>query len=75
MSREALINKTIQSLDKLPDYRVKEVADFAEFLLSKIESQTITHGIQELASQSKSYEFLENEDDLYTVNDLKEKYK
>jgi mRNA interferase MazF len=67
MSREALIKKTIQSLDKLPDHRVKEVSDFAEFLLSKIENQILTEGIQKLAANSKSYQFLEDDPDLYSV--------
>ncbi|UXE68105.1 MAG: DUF2281 domain-containing protein [Chryseotalea sp. WA131a] len=74
MSREALIKKTIQSLDKLPDHRVKEVSDFAEFLLSKIENQILTEGIQKLAANSKSYQFLEDDPDLYSVSDLKERY-
>jgi hypothetical protein len=54
---------------------VKEVNDFVEFLLSKIDDKIIKEGIQELQLGSESFEFLKTEPDLYTVNDLKIKYK
>jgi hypothetical protein len=75
MTRETLIKKTIDNLSKLPDQKLKEVSDFAEFLINRIENQLMTEGIQELVSTSKVYQFLEDEEELYTVEDLKEKYK
>ena len=75
MTRETLIKKTIDNLSKLPDQKLKEVSDFAEFLLNKIENQLLTDGIQKLASESKTFKFLEAEEDLYTLEDIKEKYK
>lgn len=75
MTREKLIEKTIDRLSKLPDKKLKEVSDFAEFLLSKIEDRNLTKGIQQVASESKSFKFLEDEEDLYSTSDLKEKYK
>ena len=75
MTRETLIKKTIDNLAKLPDQKLKEVSDFAEFLLNRIENQLTTEGIQKLVTDSKAFKFLEEDDDIYTVNDLKEKYK
>ncbi len=75
MTREILIKKTIDNLTKLPDQKLKEVSDFAEFLLSRIENQLLTEGIQKLVSDTKAFKFLEDEENLYSVNDLKEKYK
>ena len=75
MTREILIKKTIDNLTKLPDQRLKEVSDFAEFLLNRIENQLIIEGIQKLTMDSKSFKFLDEEEDLYSVADLKEKYK
>ena len=76
MTREILIKKTIESLSKLPDQKLKAVSDFAEFLLNRIENQLVTEGIQKLVSDSKAFVFLESEeDDLYSVNYLKERYK
>ncbi len=75
MTRETLIKKTIDNLTKLPDQKIKEVSDFAEFLLNRIENQLMTEGIQKLVLDSEAFRFLEEEEDLYSVNDLKEKYK
>lgn len=75
MTREKLIKKTIEHLDKLPDNKLKEVSDFAEFLLNKIENQILTEGIQKLVTDSNSFQFLENEEDLYSSDDLKERFK
>ena len=75
MTREILIKKTIDNLTKLPDQRLKEVSDFAEFLLNRIENQLIIEGIQKLTMDSKSFKFLDEDEDLYSVADLKEKYK
>jgi hypothetical protein len=75
MKRETLIKKTIDNLSKLPDNKLKEVSDFTEFLLKKIENQIITEGIQKLTSDSKAFSFLEDDEELYSVKDLKEKYK
>jgi len=75
MDRSILIKETIDKIQQLPDIKIKEVSDFAEFLLNKIDDKILLEGIQKLASDSKSFEYLKNEEDLYSVNDLKEKYK
>jgi hypothetical protein len=75
MTRETLIKITIDNLAKLPDNKLKEVSDFAEFLLNKIENQIMTEGIQKLVTDSNSFQFLENEEDLYSSDDLKERFK
>ncbi|MEA1785280.1 hypothetical protein U1E44_04185 [Arenibacter sp. GZD96] len=75
MTREALIKKTLDSLAKLPDQNLKEVSDFAEYLLHSIENKILTEGIQKLVSDSKSFDFLEADDNLYSIEDLKERYK
>lgn len=75
MTREKLIAQTIDKLSKLPDEILKEVSDYAEFLLKKIEERELTAGIHQLAAKSESFKFLEEEEDIYSVNDLKEVYK
>lgn len=75
MDRKVLIENIVEKIGHLPDEKIKEVNDFAEFLLSKIEDRLITEGITKLTSDSRSFSFLEDEEDLYTVNDLKERYK
>ncbi len=67
-----MIENIVEKIGHLPDEKIKEVNDFTEFLLSKIEDRLITQGITKLTSDSGSFNFLEYEEDLYTVNDLKE---
>lgn len=45
------------------------------FMLKKIDDQILQQGIQNLTSDSKAFSYLIEEEDLYTVNDLKERYK
>lgn len=75
MNRSILIKETMDKIHQLPDGKIQEINDFAEFLLSKIDDKILLEGIQKLTSDSKSFEYLNNEEDLYSVNDLKEKYK
>jgi len=75
MNREVLIDNVIKKIRLLPDIKIKEVHDFADFLLTKIDDKITLEGIQKLTSNSKAFDFLKDEEDLYTVNDLKEKYK
>jgi hypothetical protein len=75
MDRKELINNILSKINDLPDEKVREVNDFTEFLLSKIEDKLIAEGIMKLTADSKSFGFLKDEEDLYSVNDLKEKYK
>ena len=75
MTREIIIKRTLDNLSRLPDQKLKEVSDFAEFLLNKIDDKLLTDGIQKLTSESKSFKFLEAEEDLYSRADLKEIYK
>lgn len=75
MDKTLLIDKTLQNIKKLPLTQVKEVSDFTEFLLNRLDDHLLTEGIQEIVSTSKSYDFLKEEPDLYTVNDLKVKFR
>jgi len=74
MSRETLIKRTYNTITKLPDDKVKEVSDFADFIMKRHEEELLNQGIENLAVNSKSFYFLSEEEDLYTVQDLKQKY-
>lgn len=75
MNRQVLIANTIDKIRQLPDLKIKEINDFADFLLSRIDDKIILEGIQKMVSDSKSFDYLKDEEDLYTVEDLKERYK
>lgn len=74
MSKQELIEKTIAALQKLPADKVAEVSDFTEFILQRNGDKEIVSGIERLSAHSKSYQFLEEEEDLYTLNDVKAPY-
>jgi hypothetical protein len=74
MSKKELIEKTMEALEKLPEDKVAAVSDFADYMLQKNEDKSLVEGIAALAKKSKAYKFLAEEDDLYTLNDIKETY-
>ena len=55
MNRGILIKETIEKIHQLPDIKIQEINDFAEFLLSRIDDQILLEGIQKLATDSKSF--------------------
>ena len=72
MTKTSIINRALETLQQLPDEKVLEVAEFAEFLLKKQEDLFLQKGIEALVSESESFAFLAEEEDLYTLEDLKE---
>ncbi len=75
MNKKVLLDATIKKMKQLPEDKIREVSDFVEFLLQRREEHVLTEGIKQISSESKSFKFLQEEEDIYTVNDLKERYK
>jgi hypothetical protein len=74
MTRKAIIERTVQVINQLPQEKASEISDFADFLIKKYEDQLITENIHKLVTESKSFSFLYDEDELYSLSDLKVKY-
>jgi hypothetical protein len=74
MSRKELLENTIKYLKELPNEKISEVHDFVEYLYQKHEEYILKTGIQKLETESGSFQFLKNQEELYTVNNIKEKY-
>jgi hypothetical protein len=74
MTRQAIIERTLKAINHLPEEKAEEISDFAEFMMKQYEEQQLTKGIQRLSANSQAFDFLDDEEDLYTENDLKEKY-
>tara|TARA_R100000027_G_C2202618_1_gene80443 strand:+ start:225 stop:515 length:291 start_codon:yes stop_codon:yes gene_type:complete len=70
MTKKELINKTVRTLSKLSQEQVQEVEDFASFILKRQDENSIRKGIQKLSESSGSFDFLEEEEILYSVDDL-----
>jgi hypothetical protein len=75
MTQSAIIENTISTLSKLPIEKVSEVADFADFVLKKHEESLLQQGITQIVGDSKVFAFLEDEEELYTKEDLKVCFK
>lgn len=74
MIREAIIERTIQIINQLPEDKVLEIADFADFIIKKYEEQLLTDNIQKVVVESETFNFLNEEDSIYSVSDLKERF-
>ena len=73
MSKKELIKQTINQLEKLPTEKIAEVYDYAEFIYKKLEDSSLIKGVTVINIKSKSFAFLNEDEDLYSVEDLKEK--
>ena len=74
MTRQAIIEKTLQAINKLPEDKAEEISDFADFVYKRYEEQLLAQSIQKMTTDSKSFSFLEEEQEIYTVKDLKQVY-
>ena len=75
MSRRQLVEKALQTINQLPEDKISEVVDFASYILKKHEETIMQKGIERLVESSEAFAFLHDEEDLYTLDDLKERYK
>ena len=74
MTRQLIIERTLKVINQLPDDKAEEISDFADFVFKRYEEHELTNGIQKMASESKVFDFLINEAEIYSVADLKEVY-
>ena len=74
MNRQAIIERTVRAINYLPEDKAKEISDFAEFIMKQYEEHTLTEGIAQMAAASQTFDFLNDEDELYTEADIKEPY-
>lgn len=73
--RGLLIEQTWQLIQQLPDEKLSQIADFAGYLMSRHEAELLSGGISLYNAQSASFDFLEEEEELYSLDDLKERYR
>ena len=74
MTKQTIIERTVKVINQLPEDKAEEISDFADFLIKRYEEQGLIKDIQNIISESNSFDFLNNEEDLYSESDLKEKY-
>jgi len=72
--RDIMIQRTLNTLNHLPDEKISQVSEYSEFLLARVSDQILTEDVQEYILTSGAYRFLKDDQDIYTLNDLKESY-
>ncbi len=74
MTRQAIIERTIKAINRLPEEKAEEISHFADFVSKRYEEYQLTQGIQKLTANSQAFDFLNDEEDLYSLADIKEPY-
>ncbi|GAA3981772.1 hypothetical protein [Mucilaginibacter dorajii] len=74
MTKQAIIERTVKAINQLPEDKAEEISDFADFVSKRYEENQLTQGIQKLTADSVVFDFLNDEEELYSVADLKEVY-
>ena len=74
MTRQLIIELTLKVINQLPEDKAAEISEFADFVFKRYEEHELTNGIQKMASESKAFDFLHNEEEIYSIADLNEVY-
>ena len=74
MTKQIIIERALKIIEQLPADKAEEVVDFAEFVMKRYEENKLSEGLQRLIADSQTFEFLNDEEDLYSKADLKQVY-
>ena len=74
MTKQAIIDQTVKAINQLPKEKAEEISDFAAFICKRYEEHLLSLGIQSVISENNSFDFLNEDEELYTEADVKEKY-
>jgi hypothetical protein len=74
MTRQIIIERTLKVINQLPEDKAEEISDFADFIFKKYEEKELVEGIKQVISESEAFTFLNEEEEIYSLDDLKEAY-
>ncbi|OYU97802.1 MAG: hypothetical protein CFE21_03965 [Bacteroidetes bacterium B1(2017)] len=74
MSRQSIIERILNAINQLPDEKAEEISDFADFVFKRYEETTLLNGIKKLSAEATTFDFLNQEEEIYSIEDLKEVY-
>lgn len=75
MNIDELIQDTTNKLKGLPYNEILQFNDMVSQLSATLENKILSKGIENLVQNSKSFDFLKDEEDLYSKDDIIESYK
>lgn len=74
MTRQIIIERTLKVINQLPEDKAEEISDFADFIFKKYEEKELAEGMKQVISESETFAFLNEEEEIYSLDDLKEVY-
>lgn len=74
MTKQRITERTVSAINRLPPDKAEETLTYADFLIKRFEEKQPAQGIQKLAAESQVFDFLNEEEDLYSEADLIEVY-
>lgn len=74
MTRQIIIERTLKVINQLPEDKAEEISDFADFIFKKYEEKELAAGMKQVISESETFAFLNDEEEIYSLDDLKEVY-
>lgn len=75
MNKDELIKDTTNKLKTLPYKEILQFNDMVGQSGAKLENKILSKGIENLMQSSKTFDFLKDEEDLYSKDDIIESYK
>ena len=72
MTKQSIIDRTVKIINQLPEAKAVEISDFADFVINRYEEQSLSEDIQNIISGSQSFDFLREEEEIYSLKDQKQ---
>lgn len=69
MTKKTLLKKAQEKLERLPNEKISEVIDYAEFLIAKSENAMHNDELLKVAARSKSFSFVNEDEVEYSQSD------
>lgn len=74
MTKQAIIERALEVINLLPEEKAQEILDFVDFVSKRYEEEQLTQGVRKLTAQSQAFDFLNDDEDLYSEDDLRQVY-
>ncbi len=74
MTKETILERTLTAIHQLPLDKAQEISDFADALFMRYEESQLTQGLPKIIADSRAFNFLNEEEELYSLADVKEVY-
>ena len=71
MTKKNLLKQAELKLEQLPPEKIKEVMDYADFLIAKIEASLQNEAMLKTAATSNAFQFVNEDQAEYTLADIK----